>query len=84
MRYYRHDRLDKTLYIKYLGVAQFGRAPAFENSNLINKYMEESIMLICKHCDKECKNKNSLRNHERLCKENPEPEVLDEIIQRVC
>lgn len=28
-------------------------------------------MLICKHCDKECKNTNSLRNHERLCKENP-------------
>lgn len=28
-------------------------------------------MLICNHCDKECKNENSLRNHERLCKENP-------------
>lgn len=28
-------------------------------------------MLICKHCEKECKNKNSLGNHERLCKENP-------------
>lgn len=28
-------------------------------------------MLICKHCSKECKNENSLRNHERLCKENP-------------
>ena len=33
--------------------------------------MEESNMLICKHCGKECKNENSLRNHERLCKENP-------------
>ena len=33
--------------------------------------MEESIMLICKYCDKDCKNKNSQRNHERLCKENP-------------
>lgn len=33
--------------------------------------MEESNMLICRHCDKECKNKNSQRNHERLCKENP-------------
>ena len=28
-------------------------------------------MLLCKHCQKECKNENSLRNHERLCKENP-------------
>jgi hypothetical protein len=28
-------------------------------------------MLICKFCSKECKNENSLRNHERLCKENP-------------
>jgi len=28
-------------------------------------------MLLCKYCQKECKNENSLRNHERLCKENP-------------
>jgi hypothetical protein len=28
-------------------------------------------MLLCTHCHKECKNKNSLRNHERLCKNNP-------------
>jgi len=28
-------------------------------------------MLFCKHCNKECKNLNSLRNHERLCKKNP-------------
>lgn len=27
-------------------------------------------MLLCKHCKKECKNENSVRNHERLCKEN--------------
>lgn len=25
----------------------------------------------CKFCGKECKNENSLRNHERLCKSNP-------------
>lgn len=25
----------------------------------------------CKHCGKECKNTNSLRNHERLCSKNP-------------
>jgi len=28
-------------------------------------------MLICQYCARECKNDNSLRNHERLCKENP-------------
>ena len=27
-------------------------------------------MLICQHCNKECKNLNSLRNHERLCPSN--------------
>jgi hypothetical protein len=26
---------------------------------------------ICKFCGKTCKNANSLRNHERLCKLNP-------------
>ena len=31
--------------------------------------MEENY--ICKFCGKNCKNVNSLRNHERLCKENP-------------
>lgn len=28
-------------------------------------------MFICQYCRKECKNSNSLRNHERLCKSNP-------------
>lgn len=28
-------------------------------------------MFICQYCARECKNDNSLRNHERLCKENP-------------
>lgn len=28
-------------------------------------------MLLCKFCNKKCKNNNSLRNHERLCKNNP-------------
>ena len=27
--------------------------------------------MICQYCGKECKNSNSLKNHERLCKENP-------------
>lgn len=29
----------------------------------------------CKYCKKECKNNNSLRNHERLCKSNPEHQL---------
>ena len=32
--------------------------------------MEENY--ICKFCGKVCKNANSLRNHERLCKKNPD------------
>lgn len=28
-------------------------------------------MFNCKYCEKECKNENSLRNHERMCKQNP-------------
>ena len=28
-------------------------------------------MFTCKYCGKQCKNANSLRNHERLCKLNP-------------
>ena len=30
----------------------------------------------CKHCKKECKNPNSLRNHERLCKFNPDRQIV--------
>lgn len=33
---------------------------------------ESEEKYICRFCGKECKNGNSLRNHERLCKENPE------------
>ena len=33
---------------------------------------KEKDMLICRYCNKECKNANSLRNHERFCKQNPE------------
>lgn len=32
-------------------------------------------MYNCKYCKKECKNTNSLRNHERLCKLNPDHQV---------
>ena len=33
------------------------------------------IRYICKFCNKECKNPNSLRNHERLCKLNPNQDI---------
>jgi hypothetical protein len=32
-------------------------------------------MLLCKYCNKECKNDNSLRNHERLCSKNPNKQI---------
>lgn len=35
--------------------------------------MEEQY--ICKFCGRVCKNANSLRNHERLCKENPDRDL---------
>ena len=31
----------------------------------------------CSHCGKECKNSNSLRNHERLCKSNPNHQLTN-------
>lgn len=34
------------------------------------------MTLICKYCGKECKNDNSLRNHERLCHSNPNRQIL--------
>ena len=34
------------------------------------------MTLKCKYCGKECKNNNSLRNHERLCKENPNRQII--------
>ena len=33
-------------------------------------------MYICKFCKKECKNTNSLKNHERLCRENPNRQII--------
>lgn len=35
-----------------------------------------SIGFICKFCNKQCKNANSLRNHERLCKQNPNRTIM--------
>lgn len=34
-------------------------------------------MFNCKFCNKECKNDNSLRNHERLCKLNPNRQLTN-------
>jgi hypothetical protein len=34
-------------------------------------------MLFCKFCKRECKNENSLRNHERLCKLNPNRQTVN-------
>lgn len=34
-------------------------------------------MLYCKFCNKECKNDNSLRNHERLCSKNPNKQITN-------
>ena len=36
---------------------------------------EENEIFVCKFCNKECKNDNSLRNHERLCKLNPNKQI---------
>lgn len=36
-----------------------------------SKYNELRADLYCKFCNKQCKNLNSLNNHERLCKNNP-------------
>ena len=38
----------------------------------IPKYKINHEGLDCQFCGKTCKNNNSLRNHERLCKENPD------------
>jgi len=31
--------------------------------------------MLCKYCGRECKNNNSLINHERLCKQNPAKQI---------
>ena len=38
----------------------------------------ENITFICRFCGSERKNENSLRNHERLCKENPNRQKIEE------
>lgn len=34
------------------------------------------MTLKCKYCGKECKNNNSLKNHERLCHSNPDRQIV--------
>ena len=43
------------------------------NTKNLNEYNNEYI---CKYCGRICKNGNSLRNHERLCKENPDRQIM--------
>lgn len=40
-----------------------------KNGEIINKFQNE--LLYCQYCGKECKNSNSLKNHEIRCKCNP-------------
>ena len=49
-----------------------GSAGDLENRYFINICIGDISMHICKYCKQERKNDNSLRNHERLCKLNPE------------
>lgn len=39
-------------------------------------------MLLCEFCNKECKNANSLRNHQRLCKSNPNRQEMSWVNKR--
>ena len=43
------------------------------------KYKLNHEGLICQFCGKECKNKNSLCNHERLCNQNPNKQIINSI-----
>lgn len=43
------------------------------NTKNLNEYNNEYI---CKYCGRICKNGNSLINHERLCKENPDRQII--------
>ena len=51
------------------GAVYFGRAVDCDTTNY------DMNELNCKFCNKECKNPNSLRNHERLCSKNPNRQI---------
>ena len=38
--------------------------------------MNRSTSIKCSFCERQCKNANSLRNHERLCKNNPQRTII--------
>ena len=50
----------------------------------IPKYRLNHDGLTCQFCGKECKNRNSLCNHERMCRSNPNRQILDKKYNRVC
>lgn len=50
-----------------------------KQSNGIHVYHLDHTDLFCKFCGKECKNLNSLRNHERLCTQNPNRQIIKTI-----
>jgi hypothetical protein len=56
-------------------LAQTVRAGYSKDLIFINTSIGGNFMLVCKFCNKICKNLNSQRNHERLCKENPNRQI---------
>ena len=48
------------------------------NAQQTKKYNNNTLNIecVCKYCGKICKNSNSLRNHERLCKSNPNRQIF--------
>lgn len=47
------------------------------------KYKLDHDGLNCQFCGKRCKNKNSLCNHERLCKQNPNKQELPHVAEPI-
>lgn len=50
-------------------LAKHEQACLAKNNKVSYKLTHEG--LVCQFCGKECKNRNSLCNHERMCKQNP-------------
>lgn len=42
-----------------------------KDNNKSNKFLELRNDLFCRYCNKQCKNLNSLKQHELRCKFNP-------------
>lgn len=68
------QEISKSNYIKHIERHR-NNPNSFEES----KYKLKHDGLNCQFCGKTCKNRNSLCNHERLCKENPDRQVLNNI-----